>query len=141
MIINVGRPGTSFNWHFDTNEFTITMLLKPAESGGCFEYVPDLRSADDEHYADVLAVLKGDRRRVKRLDLIPGDLQLFLGRFSLHRVTENTGNSDRLLLIMSYAEKPGMIGSVHRTRELYGKITEAHIQAERNRVRNDALMD
>ncbi len=141
MIVNVGRPGTCFNWHFDTNEFTITMLLKAAESGGYFEYVPNLRSAQDECYADVRQVLGGDRSRVIRLDLKPGDLQLFLGRFSLHRVTENTSSTDRLLLIMSYAERSGMIGSLHRTKELYGKVTRAHIRAERNRVRNDALMD
>ena len=141
MIVNVGRPGTCFNWHFDTNEFTITMLLNAAESGGYFEYVPNLRSADDECYGAVRKVLEGNRSRVVRLDLEPGDLQLFLGRFSLHRVTENTGGRDRLLLIMSYAERPGMIGSLHRTRELYGKVTQAHIRAEQNRVRNDGLMD
>lgn len=141
MIVNVGKPGTCFNWHFDTNEFTITMLLKPAPSGGQFEYVPNLRSANDERYDDVRRVLGGDRSRVVRLDLKPGDLQLFLGRFSLHRVTENTGGDERLLLIMSYADKPGMIGSVHRTRELYGKVTAAHLDAAENRVRSDALLD
>ncbi len=141
MIVNVGKPGTRFNWHFDTNEFTITMLLKPAASGGHFEYVPNLRSAEDENYEAVRRVLKGDHSRAVRLDLKPGDLQLFLGRFSLHRVTQNTGDTDRLLLIMSFAEKPGMIGSQHRIQELYGKVTDAHIEAERNRVRNDALID
>jgi hypothetical protein len=141
MIVNVGKPGTCFNWHFDTNEFTITMLLNAADSGGYFEYVPNLRSAGDERYSDVTKVLEGDRSRVVRLELRPGDLQIFLGRFSLHRVTENTGHADRLLLIMSYAEKPGMIGSLYRTRELYGKVTQAHLRAERRRVRNDALMD
>lgn len=141
MIVNVGKPGTHFNWHFDTNEFTITMLLKPAASGGHFEYVPNLRSAEDENYEAVRRVLKGDDTRTIRLDLNPGDLQLFLGRFSLHRVTKNTGNTDRLLLIMSFAERPGMIGRQHRIQELYGKVTDAHIAAERNRVRNDDLMD
>ena len=141
MIVNVGKPGTPFNWHFDTNEFTITMMIEPAQSGGFFEYVPNLRTPEDEHYEDVRAVLHGARDRVVRLNLRPGDLQLFLGRFSLHRVTENTGHTHRLLLIVSFAEKPGMIGSVHRIKELYGKVTEAHLQAERERVRNDALMD
>lgn len=141
MIVNVGKPGTCFNWHFDTNEFTITMLLKPAPSGGHFEYVPNIRSVEDENYDAISKVLLGDHSRVVRLDLKPGDLQLFLGRFALHRVTENTGDDDRLLLIMSYSEKPGMIGSVHRSRELYGKATDAHIRAQRDRVRNDNLMD
>jgi len=130
MIVNVGKPEQEFNWHFDTNEFTITMLLNPAESGGVFEYVPGLRSAEDERYDDVSRVLDGDRSRVRRLHLNAGDLQFFLGRFSLHRVTPNTGSSDRLVLIMSFAEAPGMIGSKERVMNLYGKVTEQHEQRE-----------
>ena len=126
MIVNVNRPGEEFNWHFDTNEFTITMLLQPAESGGYFEYVPNLRSPDDERYADVKRVLDGDYGRVKRLQLNAGDLQLFLGRFSLHRVTANTGGADRLLLIMSFAEQPGMVGNRYRVQDLYGRTADVH---------------
>ena len=138
MIVNVGRPGQQFNWHFDTNEFTITMLLQPAQSGGHFEYIPGLRSATDECYAEVKRVLEGNRDRVKRLELNAGDLQFFLGRFSLHQVTENTGDGNRLLLIMSFAETPGMIGSRVRVRDLYGKVTDAHTET---RVRADNLVD
>ena len=47
----------------------------------------------------------------------------------------------RLLLIMSFLEKPGMIGSVHRARELYGRVTQAHLTSERERVRADRLTD
>ena len=138
MIVNVGKPGQQFNWHFDTNEFTITMLLQPAQSGGIFEYVAGLRSAEDECYAEVKGVLDGDRSRVRQLELNGGDLQFFLGRFSLHQVTANTGNDDRLLLIMSFSEKPGMIGSLARVQDLYGKVTTAHTQ---NKVRADHLVD
>ncbi len=141
MIVNVCRPGQEFNWHFDTNEFTITMLLQSAESGGHFEYVPNLRRPDSECYRDVKRVLDGDRTRVKTLDLEAGDLQLFLGRFSLHRVTRNTGKRDRLLLIMSFAEKPGMVGNPYRVKDLYGKTTSAHDQASGQRIRADALLD
>ena len=138
MIVNVGKPGQQFNWHFDTNEFTITMLLQAAQSGGIFEYVPGLRSAQDECYTEVKGVLDGDRSRVRQLELNAGDLQFFLGRFSLHQVTANSGNDDRLLLIMSFSEKPGMIGSLARVKDLYGKVTEAHTQ---NKVRADNLVD
>ncbi len=138
MIVNVGKPGQQFNWHFDTNEFTITMLLQAADSGGIFEYVPDLRNAEDECYDDVKRVLDGDRSRVRQLALNPGDLQFFLGRFSLHQVTENTGDNDRLLLIMSFAEKPGMVGSMARVKDLYGKVTDAHLSQPQ---RADGLVD
>lgn len=138
MIVNVGQPGQEFNWHFDTNEFTITMLLRPAISGGIFEYIPGLRGADDECYDDVGRVLDGDRSRVRQLELSAGDLQFFLGRFSLHQVTENTGDSDRLVLIMSFADAPGMMGSKERIKNLYGKVTAEH---EKREVFADGLAD
>jgi len=141
MIVNVGKPQQQFNWHYDTNEFTITLLLKAAESGGYFEYVPDLRTPEDECYDEVKKVLDGDRSRIKRLDLREGDLQFFLGRFSLHQVTPNTGDTDRLLLIMSFTEQAGVIGSMYRVKDLYGKVTEAHYQSEREKTRSDDLVD
>ena len=63
--------------------------------------------------------------------MIPGILRIAAGKPSLFR----------LLLIMSFLEKPGMIGRVHRTRELYGRITQAHLTSERQQVRADRLMD
>ena len=141
MIVNVCRPGQQFNWHFDTNEFTITMLLNAADSGGLFEYVPNLRRPGDECYDEVKQVLNGDRSRVMQLDLNEGDLQLFLGRFSLHRVSRNTGKRDRLLLIMSFAEKPGMVGNKVRVKDLYGQTTAVHDEPRQRRVRADELLD
>jgi hypothetical protein len=73
------------------------MLLRPADDGGFFEYLPSLRSANDGCYDNVKKVLDSDRSGVKRLELNAGDLQFFLGRFSLHQVTENIGQSDRLV--------------------------------------------
>jgi hypothetical protein len=140
VIVNVARPGEQFNWHFDTNEFTITMLLRAAERGGHFEYAPALRDPNDECYDDVKEVLAGGAARVKRLELNEGDLQIFLGRFSLHQVTANEGDRDRLLLIMSFSERPGMIGSLSRVKDLYGKTTAAHISGD-GRVRADQLLD
>ena len=35
-----------------------------------------------------LKVIDGDRARVRELKLEPGDLQIFKGRFTLHRVTK-----------------------------------------------------
>jgi len=46
-----------------------------------------------------------------------------------------------LLLIMLFAEKPGMIGRAHRTRELYGRANQAHLAPEREGVRADNLLD
>jgi hypothetical protein len=39
---------------------------------------------------------------------------------------------------MSFSEKPGVIGSLARVQDLYGKVTAAHAQT---RVRADDLVD
>ena len=138
MIVNVAEKGQQFNWHFDTNEFTITFLLKAALVGGHFEYVPNLRNAKDECIKDVKQILAGDRSRVKRLNLEAGDLQFFLGRHSLHQVTANEADSERLLLIQSFCEEEGVIGNPFRVKDLYGKITAVHKQG---RIVSDNLLD
>lgn len=141
MIVNVSRQGQEFNWHFDTNEFTITLLLQAAETGGDFEYVPALRTPTDERYDAVGRVLDGDRSDVRKLNLQPGDLQLFLGRYALHRVSPCHGETPRLLLIMSFTEVPGVIGSRRRVQTLYGKTMPVHHRGQHDRVRADGLLD
>jgi len=38
LCLNVVTPGHSHPWHFDTNEFTVSMLTQASQSGGVFEY-------------------------------------------------------------------------------------------------------
>ncbi len=141
LVLNVIRPGLEHPWHFDTNEFTVSLLTQEAEDGGVFEYCPNIRSADDEHLADVAAVLAGDANDlIHRLTLRPGDLQLFKGRYALHRVTEVHGSTDRHTAIFAYSERPGVIGSVARTKQLFGRVLPQHLAAEK-RVRGDSLLD
>ena len=84
-----------FPWHFDGNDFTLSILVQKTEKGGLFEYSPDIRSKNNENFEEVTKVLKGDRSKVKSLDLKPGDLQIFKGRFSMHRVTKIEGKTPR----------------------------------------------
>lgn len=140
MPINVMRPGDVFPWHFDTNEFTLTLMLQEAVDGGLFEYAPNLRSPDDECYPQVQRILHGDRSGVKTLKLEPGDIQLFKGRFALHHVTEVRGSKMRLIAIPSWAAQPGMMGRPHRTKYLYGRLTDAHL-SNTAQSRHDALAD
>ena len=53
----------------------------------------------------------------------------------------NTGNVDRMLLIMSFAGQAGMIGSSVRSNKLYGRITQTQLEHDRNRVRSGKLHD
>lgn len=141
LCLNVIPPGREHPWHFDTNEFTVSMLTQRASSGGVFEYCPGIRSTRAENFAAVRAVLEGEGEQlVRRLDLRPGDLQLFKGRYSLHRVTPVAGDVARHTAIFAYSERDGVIGTVARTRQLFGRVTPAHAEAERA-VRVDHLLD
>lgn len=139
VIINMVEEGEGFPWHYDTNNYTVTLAIQNGESGGAFEYCPWLRSSEDENYGAVQAVLDGDRTPVHTLDLEPGDLQIFKGRYALHRVTPVTGQRPRYVGIFSYVEEPGMVGSPERTRQLYGRTLPIH--EERAGLRSDALVD
>ena len=142
LVLNVVQPGMEHPWHFDTNEFTVSMLTQRAEDGGIFEYCPGIRTADDEHFDDVRDVLDGRGERLtRRLPLRPGDLQLFKGRYSLHRVSPVRGGTARHSAIFAYSERPGVIGSVARTRQLFGRVLPAHLAAEGRAVRGDGLLD
>ncbi len=138
LTLNVIAPGRAHPWHFDTNEFTVSMLTQQAEDGGVFEYCPNIRSAAAENFGDVRAVLAGESPLVRRLHLRPGDLQLFLGRFSLHRVSTVDGGTARHTAIFAYSERPGVMGSPERTRQLFGRVLPAHTGAA---VRGDELLD
>lgn len=139
VIVNLAEAGGGFPWHFDTNNYTVTLAIQNAEGGGDFEYSPHLRSPTDENYAGVEAVLDGDQSLIHSLRLEPGDLQIFKGRYSLHRVTPLSGKRMRYVAIFSYVEEPGMVGSPERARQLYGRVLPIHL--ERAGLRADNLVD
>jgi hypothetical protein len=139
LVLNVVAPGREHPWHFDTNEYTVSMLTQGPEAGGVFEYCPGIRSAGTENLDAVRAVLDG-RGAPRRLELRPGDLQLFLGRYSLHRVSPVAGGTARHTAIFAYSERPGVVGTVARTRQLFGRVTPAHLAAQDRAVRVDGLL-
>jgi len=139
VIVNQVEAGPGFPWHFDTNNFTVTLVIQNAEEGGAFEYVPNLRSAEDENFEAVARVLNGASEDVRSLELQPGDLQIFRGRDSLHRVAPVSGARRRYVGIFSFVETAGMCGGVERTRQLYGRVLPRHI--ERAGLRSDTLRD
>ncbi|SPT58570.1 arpA protein [Actinomadura madurae] len=142
LCVNVVNPGMEHPWHFDTNEFTVSLLTQEPEDGGVFEYCPNIRSAEAENFADVRRVLTGNGGDLVRgLTLRPGDLQLFKGRYSLHRVGRVRGNTARHTAIFAYSERPGVIGSVARTRQLFGRVLPEHRAAAGGAVRVDRLLD
>jgi hypothetical protein len=142
LCVNVVNPGMEHPWHFDTNEFTVSLLTQEPQGGGVFEYCPDIRSAQAENFDEVRDVLVGcGEHLIRRLVLRPGDLQLFKGRYSLHRVSSVRGETARHSAIFAYSERPGVIGSVARTRQLFGRVLPQHLEAEGRAVRVDQLLD
>jgi len=138
VIVNMAEEGNGFPWHFDTNNFTVTMAIQNAESGGAFEYAAGIREGG-ENFEEVTRVLNGTSDKVTVLELQPGDLQLFRGRYSLHRVAPLRGARRRYVAILSYVEEPGMVGAPERTRQLYGRTLPIH--HERAGQRADAYLD
>ena len=139
LTLNVVAPGDDHPWHFDTNEIAVSLLTRAAGSGGAFEYCPGIRAPGAENLDAVRAVLDGDRGPVRSLELRPGDLQLFRGRFALHRVTTVRGSTPRHTAILAYSDRPGVVGSVTRTRQLFGRVAPAHLAGAA--VRSDTLLD
>jgi hypothetical protein len=138
VIVNMAGEGNGFPWHFDTNNFTVTLALQNADEGGDFEYAASIRSGD-ENFDAVRDVLDGTSNQVTVLKLEPGDLQIFRGRYSLHRVAPLKGDTPRYVAIFSYVEEEGMVGSPERTKQLYGKVLPIHL--ERAGLRSDAYLD
>lgn len=138
VIVNMATAGNGFPWHFDTNNFTVTLAIQNADSGGAFEYAADIRK-NDENFPEVERVLDGQSDKVVSLDLQPGDLQLFKGRYSLHRVAPLAGTTPRYVAIFSYVEEPNMVGSPERVKQLYGKALPVHY--ERAGLRRDQFLD
>lgn len=128
--VNVMDPGDEFPWHFDTNDFTTSLILQNAEEGGHFEFAPGIRNDQEENYAAVGEVLGGAREKLVRLNLAPGDLQCFKGRHSLHRVTATGGRRPRYAVLLSYTRRPNIINFPDRVKEVFGRALPAHYAAE-----------
>jgi hypothetical protein len=139
LTVNIVRPGTEHPWHFDTNDFAVSMVTQEPADGGVFQYCPNIRSAGAENFAGVAAVLRGDGEHLIRgLALRPGDLQLFHGRYSLHRVATVRGETARHSAIFAYTRRPGVLGTSERSRQLFGRTVPEHAM---DTDRPDDLLD
>ena len=76
---------------------------------------------------------------MRQLKLEPGDLQIFKGRFTLHRVTKIEGDKPRYICIPAYVLDPWRVNTPEHSQSIYGKVLPIHI--ERNSARSDGLAD
>ncbi len=100
-------PGKTLGWHFDNSTFTTTVMIREADAGAAFEYVPFLRTDTDRAYDAIASLRGGDRSGVRTLHQTNGTLVLFTGSRTVHRVTPVEGSTTRLLATMTFSPEPG----------------------------------
>jgi hypothetical protein len=118
-------------WHYDHNEFTVTLLLQESESGGAFEYAPRLRTAEDENFDAVKRLFAGTYDDVRTLPRQPGTLTIFKGRHAMHRVTEVRGDRPRISALLSYDSLPDQYADDETNAFIYGPRVAAILAARR----------
>ena len=114
------EEGQKTPWHFDSHDFTVTLLLQQSVGGGNFELIPDIRTDEDENYDGLSRVFNGDERGVVTVPSYAGELVVFKGRHSIHRVTRIEGGVRRIIAIMSFVHQPGMRAPLEVNRGAYG---------------------
>lgn len=125
-------------WHYDLSDFVITLLLQKPEVGGQFEFAPFIRGEVlpgvvggrdgrvwDERYGDVEQLFAGTWPRTEVLDLEPGDLVMFNGLRSMHRVRPVEGPTKRMVAVLSFDTKPGFTSTDAINERLYG-LSQRH---------------
>jgi hypothetical protein len=112
LTAQVSGPGDRNGWHYDTNDYVISLMLQAADCGGEFEYAPYIRSQTDEKYDAVAKVFEDPDQYAQRHLIPPGTFTLFKGDLSLHRVRPVGETArKRLVALFSYHHAPGQVFS------------------------------
>ncbi|HET9030794.1 MAG TPA: hypothetical protein VFN49_11535 [Candidatus Aquilonibacter sp.] len=103
------NPGDEHGWHFDANDFVVSLLLREPQNGGTFEFAPFIRSQADPQFDKVDAIMSGNRTGLRSIRAKAGTLALFEGRRSLHRVSPVEGERTRVIALFSYDRRPNLV--------------------------------
>ncbi|WP_420623530.1 HalD/BesD family halogenase [Candidatus Poriferisodalis sp.] len=124
IIVNIQLPGETLPWHFDGSPYATSIVIREPERGGVFEYVPFLRTETDQRFDAVKRVLTTGEG-VLRLPGRPGDLQIFEGWCSMHRVTP-VEIGERHCLILAYGDEPGQTSDWVSREKNFGRLHPYH---------------
>jgi len=121
--INYYESGDALGWHFDNSDFTITLLIKNCSKGGVYQYFTDMRYKKDgsENYQLVEDILD-DKIPPNVQPACEGDLMIFKGNKSLHRVS-NILDGERILVTFNYNNQEGVSLSEQSRKTFIGRIT------------------
>ena len=107
LTMKVAYEGDTDGWHYDPNDGVITLVLQAADSGGEFEYAPNIRNKNDQNYAGVDRLFKSPDIEATRSALEPGTFTFFNGRHSMHRVRPvGSTRQPRIVSIFSFDQRP-----------------------------------
>jgi len=121
--LHYASEGQELGWHFDNSSFAITLLVQKPTSGSSFQYVKDVRDADSgEMNFDRVGEILDDKETVQTLEIDAGDLVLFRGRNSIHRVTPTEGDITRMLVVLAYNTQPGIALSESARMTFFGRL-------------------
>ncbi len=129
------KAGDLQPWHYDHGEFTVTLLLQAAESGGDFEFAPRIRTPEDENFPAVRQLLAGTYPDVQALARDAGTLTIFRGMYAMHRVSEVRGGMSRITAIFSYDSEPDRIAEDEVNIAIYGSRVAPLLAADPQRIR------
>ena len=121
--LHYASEGQELGWHFDNSSFAITLLIQSPKAGGQFEYVQSLRDSNqgDMNYSGVSQVLNGTTKAAIQT-VKAGDLMLFRGRNSLHRVTPTLGAITRMLVVLAYNAEANVALSESARMTFFGRL-------------------
>lgn len=131
LTVHYANREQELGWHFDSSAFAITLLLQKPETGGIFQYMPNVRECDlDGSFKDCIKPecekmverVLDEKLLPKELELNPGTLVLFRGRDSMHRVSKVMGDTVRILVVFAYNEEPGIRLDKERMMKHFGRV-------------------
>ncbi|MEO1353632.1 MAG: putative 2OG-Fe(II) oxygenase [Cyanobacteria bacterium J06635_15] len=120
LVLNVLSPRGQHPWHFDENDFSAVLMIQTPKQGGVFQIAPNIRTFAAENFEQVSQVLQGKSKQDQSVNLDQGDLIIFNGKLSLHRVTEVLGKKERYTIVFSYAQQPGRVGRLENNSKVFG---------------------
>ena len=122
---NIFHIGDGLNWHFDRSEYSVSLILQPAEDGGNFQFAPNSRGAVESwnemplDVEDVSRALEPHSLVVEQPPLAAGDMYVFRGQNSLHRVSEVVKGT-RINIILTFNTEPDVRLNRYTLKKFFG---------------------
>ncbi|MDX6534140.1 MAG: hypothetical protein QOF68_1884 [Gaiellales bacterium] len=123
LVITAMDPGGEQGWHFDDNDYVVSLLLQKPAVGGEFEYAPMIRSDTDPGWDRIRSAFAGTSDDVRIAPVEPGTLALFKGEKSVHRVSPVVAGPTRLIALLSFDRRPGMVFPAKAQENNVGRTT------------------